>query len=368
MRELWYPLILLGLAIPLGAAEPQTLAQNAAKATAAATQAEISRWVDELESDQFDTRERAQKSLVEAGDAALAAVAEAARHGSLESSTRSINVLLAWAELEDSNLVIPALENLVDLKNHPKQAKAAEERLHYVREYLALKDFEKLGGEYQVDLKLARMVIPAQRLQYLQVIVGSQWKGGVEGLELLEDMPHVTTVSFHSPPLGDEALKILPKLPQIKCVDLYGTKRMTQKAITALKEQLPNVTFDERGPAFLGVQSASGDHAAVGHVVSGSPADLAGIKPGDTITQFEGKEIKDFRELTTLIAEHEAGDTVTLTVLRQTPNGLPEALDLKVTFAQWGKNGAGKLDNIDQLNRALPGRELEPAKAQMDRR
>lgn len=362
MRKSWCILVLLCIATPLGAEEPSTTGK-------VPSASEIAEWVNNLESDQFDVRERAQKTLIDAGNKALPAVVEAARHGSLESSTRAINILLAWAESEDSDLVIGALENLVDLKDHPKQAKAAEERLHYVREFLALKEFERLGGEYQVDLKLAtRAVIPIQRLQYLQVIIGSQWKGGIEGLELLKDMPHVTTVSFHSPPLGDEALKILPKLPQVKFVDLYGTKRMTQAAISDTKDQLSGVLFDERGPAYLGVQSGAGDHAAVGHVVAGSPAELAGLKPGDTIIKFEGTEIKDFRELTTLIAEHEAGDTVPLTVVRHASNGVPETLELKVTFAQWGKNGAGKLDNVDELNLALPGRELEPTKAQMDRR
>jgi hypothetical protein len=381
MRSSWCILILLCLTPTIGAEEPsvpvkapsdkaaaESAASDSAISDSAISDKEIARWVDELDGAQFDNRERAQKTLIEAGDKALSAVVDEARHGSLESSTRAINILLAWAESDESELVIAALENLVGLEDHPKQAKAAEERLFYVREYLALKKFEELGGEYQVDLKMARNILPAHRLEYLQVIIGAEWKGNIEGLKLLEDMPHVTTVSFHSSPLGDDALKVLTKLPQIRFVDLYGTKRMTQDAIASIKEQLPNATFDERGPAFLGVQNGSGDHAAVGHVVSGSPADIAGIKPDDTIMKFEGKEIKDFRELTTLIAEHEAGDTVTLTIIRQTPNGLPEMIDLKVTFAQWGKDGAGKLDNIEELNRALPGRGHEPTKAQMDRR
>lgn len=328
---------------------------------------EIVQWVDELDSDLFDTRERAQRSLIQAGNEALEAVAEAARRGSLESSTRAINVMLAWAESEDNDLVISALEKLVGMENHPKQAKAAEERLFYVREYLALKEFEKLGGVYQIDIR-ARTVIPANGVQNLQVIVGSGWKGTLADLDLLKRMPHVTTVSFHSPPVGDEGLVVLEGLPQIKLVELFGTKRMSRGAIDALKLKLPGVTFDERSAAFLGVQSAFGHNAEVGHVVKGSAADLAGIKPGDTITQFEGQEIKDFRELTALIAEHEPGDSVMLTVLRQPPNGLPEMVDLKVTFAQWGKNGAGELDNIAELKRVLPGRVFEPSKIQLDRR
>jgi hypothetical protein len=360
MRRFWCSLIVICLAGPVCAEDPQV-------PTTVVSEGEISWWVGELDSDVFDTRERAQKNLIQAGDAALPAVTEAARCGSLETSTRAVNILLAWAESEDNDLVIAALENLVGMDKHPKQAKAAEERLFYVREYLALKEFEQLGGVYQIDIR-TRNIMPLHRMQNLQVIIGSEWKGSIEGLKLLESMPHATTVSFHSPPLGDEALAILERVPQLRSVELFGTTRMTEAAIAAIQEKLAGVNFDRRSGAFLGVQSAFGHQAEVGHVVKGSAADVAGIKPGDTITKFEGQEIKDFRELTGMIAKYEPGDTVTLTVLRQPPNGLPEMLDLKVTFAQWGKNGAGELDNIPELNRVLPGGDFEPAKIQLDRR
>ena len=361
MRGVWCILILLCVPGTLPAAEPKAAAEKAVSV------GEIARWVRDLDSDLFDTRERAQKQLIRAGEGALTAVAEAARNGSLETSTRGINILLAWTETDDNKLVIDSLEHLAAMENHPKQAKAAKELLTDVREYMALEEFEKLGGVYQVDIR-ARNIIPIQRVQNLQVIIGVEWKGSVDDLKLVESMPHVTTVSFHSPPLGDEALAILERLPHVRSVELYGTKRMTRAAISALKQKLPGVNFDERRRAFLGVQSAFGDHAEVGHVVKGSAADVAGIKAGDTITKFEGQEIKDFRELTALIAEHEPGDTVTLTILRQPPNGLPELVDVKVTFAQWGKNGAGELDNINELDRPLPGKVFERAKVQLDRR
>ena len=141
---------------------------------------------------------------------ALTAVAEAARNGSLETSTRGINILLAWTETDDNKLVIDSLEHLAAMENHPKQAKAAKELLTDVREYMALEEFEKLGGVYQVDIR-ARNIIPVRRVQNLQVIIGVEWKGSVDDLKLVESMPHVTTVSFHSPPLGDEALAILER-------------------------------------------------------------------------------------------------------------------------------------------------------------
>jgi hypothetical protein len=328
---------------------------------------DISWWIGELDSELFDTRERSQKNLIKASETALPAVAQAARQGSLEASTRAINILLAWSESEEQDLVIDALEQLAEMQNHPKQARVAQELLVDVREEMALKEFKKLGGLYQYDMRV-RNIMPVQRVQNRQVIIGAEWKGGIEGLKLLERMPHATTVSFHSPPLGDEALAILERMPQVKLVDLFGTKRMSQAAIDNIQEKLPGVTFDVRGPAFLGVQGSFGDHAEVGSVVPGSAADIAGIKAGDTITKFEGQEIKDFKALTALIAQHEAGDTVTLTILRQSANGLPDLVDVKVTFAQWGKNGAGAVDRDHEQMRNFSGRLPEPTKIQLDRR
>lgn len=57
--------------------------------------------------------------------------------------------------------------------------------------------------------------------------------------------------------------------------------------------------------------------AYVQEVVQGSPADQAGIKAGDVITQFEGKTINDTNNsLASLIAQKKVGDSVTMIVLR----------------------------------------------------
>ena len=51
-------------------------------------------------------------------------------------------------------------------------------------------------------------------------------------------------------------------------------------------------------------------------VVSGSPADQAGIKENDVITQVNGTNIDQTHSLTSLLDQHQPGDKVTLTVLR----------------------------------------------------
>lgn len=54
----------------------------------------------------------------------------------------------------------------------------------------------------------------------------------------------------------------------------------------------------------------------VGAVQTGGPADKAGIKAGDVITKFDGKDVKTFQELNKLKDKHKPGDSVVITVTR----------------------------------------------------
>ena len=71
--------------------------------------------------------------------------------------------------------------------------------------------------------------------------------------------------------------------------------------------------------AYLGLSSSNATDttgALVGQIVSGSPADQAGVKAGDVITAFGETAVKDSNDLVAAIADHHPGDTVTLTVRR----------------------------------------------------
>lgn len=51
-------------------------------------------------------------------------------------------------------------------------------------------------------------------------------------------------------------------------------------------------------------------------IVSGGPADLAGIKDGDVITKVGSVEVGRAGSISTLVGEYKAGDTIQLTILR----------------------------------------------------
>ena len=76
---------------------------------------------------------------------------------------------------------------------------------------------------------------------------------------------------------------------------------------------------------YYGMKDKSG--VLVASVVPGDPADQAGIKPKDIITEVDGKKVTTSRDLTNLAAKLGVGDTSKVTVWR---DGHQKTLDLKV--------------------------------------
>ncbi len=79
-------------------------------------------------------------------------------------------------------------------------------------------------------------------------------------------------------------------------------------------------------PAF-GLEKPVG--ALVAEVVPGGPAEKGGVKQGDVITFFDGKDVKSSSDLPWLVAETPVGKTVEVKVLRQ-----GKEVDLKVTVEE----------------------------------
>lgn len=77
--------------------------------------------------------------------------------------------------------------------------------------------------------------------------------------------------------------------------------------------------------ASFGLSAEKG--ALVSEVVPGSPAEKGGIKPGDIILAFDGKEIKEVNDLSRIVAATTTGKTVVIRVVR---DGKEEPLTLKI--------------------------------------
>jgi PDZ domain/BON domain len=81
-----------------------------------------------------------------------------------------------------------------------------------------------------------------------------------------------------------------------------------------------------QGPAYFGVTTAWAPDvwgAKVRTVIIGSPADKAGVRPGDVISEFDGKTVPDAKAFNDLVAQYSPGQRVQFRVWH---DGQPEYL------------------------------------------
>ena len=89
-----------------------------------------------------------------------------------------------------------------------------------------------------------------------------------------------------------------------------------------------------RGGPWLGVTSdPNADNAKIGRGSENSPAAKAGIKAGDIITRFDGKDINSFQDLSRLVKQKKPGDEVEVAVLRE-----DQTLKLKLKLEKYEGN------------------------------
>jgi hypothetical protein len=91
-----------------------------------------------------------------------------------------------------------------------------------------------------------------------------------------------------------------------------------QKVWTAwlLQRKSPSLLAGPGGP-YLGIHFGDAiDGLKVAMVVPNCPAAKSGIKPGDVIVGLNAREVRDYTSFAPLLAEHKAGDSITLKLRR----------------------------------------------------
>ncbi len=76
--------------------------------------------------------------------------------------------------------------------------------------------------------------------------------------------------------------------------------------------------------------------ALVSQVFKGSPAEKAGIKSGDVILEFDGKKVKNFGELSRIVASTPVGKTIPIKIFRE-----GKTLTLQATVAELEEKAEG---------------------------
>jgi PDZ domain len=336
-------------------------------------------WVQDLGAQRYTRRDAATRSLIEAGGAAIKPLMKGISLHGLEVTTRGIFVLQQLAVAGDEATEKSARESLEKIAAArvtaaARHARDALEKLDALRQQRALTELQRLG---------ARVTRRHQELssalgELLTVEIGKDWRGTVDDLRWLAFLQDVEQVTFIGPKVEDDWIAHIAGMPSIRLVkikranitaaglaplktlerlefirlwymdigddvvaplaqclrvtriELYGTK-MTHDGETKLSEALA-ARIDRRRGAFLGIEPTTADQAAweIRNVTTGSSADKAGLLPGDGFVTYDTKKVGDFRSLTAMIAEHDVGRIVDITLRR---NG--EIIERRIKLGEW---------------------------------
>ena len=95
--------------------------------------------------------------------------------------------------------------------------------------------------------------------------------------------------------------------------------------------------------------------ALVGDVPAGGPADKAGIKRGDVIVSFDGKEIKEVKDLPYIVASTPVGKNVTVELVRK-----GRKRSLQVNVGELKEEGESQAVSKAEPNLGLTVKEITP--------
>lgn len=144
------------------------------------------------------------------------------------------------------------------------------------------------------------------------------------------------TVILQSEELGEEAPSevtvVLGEHPDEEGVAYLGVRYHSMPPRRLIIEGAPFEWQHFGGPMHIVPGGKVVQGAVIRHVDEDSPAETAGLRAGDLITAVDGEVMKSPRELADIIAEHEPGDQVTLTILGN--GGEDEARDIEVTLGE----------------------------------
>ena len=96
-------------------------------------------------------------------------------------------------------------------------------------------------------------------------------------------------------------------------IPMNQAKKVAEELIKTGKATYPIVGINI-DPSYQGAGAKVADIATA--ILAGGPAQKAGMKPGDIITEFAGKKISNSDELVVAIRAHSVGDQVAITALR----------------------------------------------------
>lgn len=191
---------------------------------------------------------------------------------------------------------------------------------------------------------------PAMNFLLAVAILAGLFLAGLERRVGMDDPPVVTYVAPESP-AGEAGLRPGDRILEVGGAPAPDWRSFLEHiAIRPDQEVVLSVERDgapEQVPVWVvGDENAVGDSGVyppapplVGQVVPGSPAEAAGLLPGDRMVALDGRPVGSVREIQSLVRRAGARE-LAVSVERAGPGGAPETVTLPVT-PEWVEDGEG---------------------------
>lgn len=270
-------------------------------------------WVASLDDIRFAEREKATDSLQAAGAPAVPHLGEALRGESLEAADRAVWVLEQFAASSDRPLQLAALEQLVEAERFPAARRRADALLTRFNEEYCRERFEELGGSFQ--LKRNRNNALGLVTSAVVVVDPETWKGSPDDLLILEKLRRLDDLRVAAAMVDDAIARRLAAINGLDQLELIQSQ-VTVPTVKRLKADHPNLRVILRSQSMLGISFQTTGSLVISRIEANTPAEQAGLLPGDVVQAFNGEEVDHFDLLTAHIAQYQPGEIVELAVLR----------------------------------------------------
>lgn len=360
IEERWICLISLGLlvAAPLrlgfgqDGVDPRTIARA---------------FVDELQADDFQTRQDASAGLIDLGTVAIDTITE--RLGALdrEGLDRALAILFELALSPDQVVAERSLAELAKASSQGEERiqRAATPTLERLRDRLedrARSELEALGVRFRivyptfptnllVELRTVeidggfrgegRDLSSLRHLRNVDAIVFANEHVQPDWFASLPTMDCVQMLTIRKSPITDETLQIIGKIPRLlelhilysplddetasrlesfgglRFIRLYGSGP-SRESLDRLAQKLATTKIDYRKGGLLGVKSQPDQRSCVvSGVPPGTAAAQAGIQQNDQIVRIAGSPVATFEDLTRVIGKFAPEEVVSVEFFRE---------------------------------------------------
>lgn len=188
---------------------------------------------------------------------------------------------------------------------------------------LARQELETLGARFRDGTFSSRRNVrwlPGREMPTLQILIGEEWRGGTEGLRIIERMSALTDSSL--------------QLTGLYVWVLEGHK-LGEDDFNVLNDLIGRTRIYERSRVALGISGSPivGEGVLIETITKGGSAADAGLLPGDLILEIvepipdelseeekrlrkEAQKLRDFDDLVERLKKYREGDVMRLRIIR----------------------------------------------------